>query len=81
MLEFYFLIGTILLLIAVIAYLQITFIKTERMHKEEREGLYNRIMAKDLNEYSMAQSPLPKRTSGGSMIRDVEDLKNQGYIK
>lgn len=77
----YFMFGIILLLIGTIMSQQNVAAKSELMHKLEREGLYNRIMAKDLNEYAMAQSPQQKRSAGGNMIKDVEDLKNKGFIK
>ena len=81
MVTIYLLGGIIVLLVLVLMDQQHIANKNEQMHKQEREGLYNRIMAKDLNEYAMAQQPQQKKSSGGNMIKDIEDLKNQGFVK
>lgn len=81
MVTIYLLIGINVFLALAIIHQQNIINENEKMHKQEREGLYNRIMAKDLNEYAMAQQPQQKRSPGGNMIKDIEDLKNQGFVK
>lgn len=55
--------------------------KSEKEHKEERKDLYNRVMAKDLNEYSSAANG--RKPGGANMINSkvVNDLKENGFIE
>lgn len=67
--------------IAILQFLYIVF--SEHMHKKERIDLYNRLMAKDLHDYSLVSKDEKPSSMRNPILRNIEKNKKdlEGYFK
>lgn len=73
-----------IIILGVICILQFIYIAyTEHEHQVERKDLYNRLMAKDLTEYSNVGAQAPKIRSSNPMVKNsLENSSELGpYMK
>lgn len=71
------LVGIIVFLLAFIGWREYCFFCRERQHDAERQDLYNRIMARDLNNYNAEKEPRPLPQSRNFVLAGIRRSNNE----